>query len=77
MKRKGKLSSSRPVHVHHTLANFLLPLGLAILSVLVAYWGQFQAIVFRQWFLYLLAFGIMFGALHIIVYQEKLVVKKG
>ncbi len=76
MKRSSKPRMSRPVHVHHTLANFLLPLGLAILSVLVAYWGQFQAIVFRQWFLYLLAFGIMFGALHIIVYQEKMVPKK-
>ncbi|MEK6902076.1 MAG: hypothetical protein AABX02_00615 [archaeon] len=74
---KHKSRRTQEVHIHHSLANFLLPLGLAIVAVLIAYMAQYQFLFFRQALYWLIGFGIMFAALHILIHKKKLVHKNG
>lgn len=73
---KHKSKSPREVHVHHSMANFLLPLGLVLVAVLIAYIGQDQSGVSRQGLYWIIGFGIMFAALHILIHKKKIVHKE-
>jgi hypothetical protein len=69
--RKTLRKTPRAVHVHHTLANYLMPLGLVIVAMLIGYWAQADGVSFRQYFKYILAIGIMFGAFYFLKYHPK------
>ncbi len=74
---KHKSKPIRAVHVHHSLANFLMPLGLVLVAILVAFIGQSQPAFFHQSLYWLIGFGIMFAALHILIHKKKIVHKHG
>jgi Na+-translocating ferredoxin:NAD+ oxidoreductase RnfD subunit len=61
----------RELRVHHTMVNYLMPIGLVIMAALLGYWAQTDRETFHQYLIYILSIGIMFGAFYILKYHPK------
>jgi hypothetical protein len=71
MVKRSHHSPGKGVHVHHTIANYLMPLGMIIMATLLGYWSQTEPFTFHQYFKWIVAVGITFGALYILIYHPK------
>ena len=71
MAKRSHPLRKRTVRVHHTMVNYIMPVGLAIIAVLVAYWAQSDGVGFHQYFQYVIAVVIMFVALYILKEHPK------
>lgn len=68
---KRTVLHKRTLRAHHTMVNFLMPIGLIFIAALLGYWAQADSVGFHQYLVYILAIVIMFSAFYILKNHPK------
>ncbi len=71
MAKRAHPLHKRTLRAHHTMVNYLMPIGLVIIAALLGYWVQTDSVTFHHYFIYILAVGIMFGSFYILKHHPK------